>query len=87
MYSANRKPITARKFGRQILQLRCETGLPRLAEVQRTGINWKRIRALEEGRPVARLDEVIALARLCGVDPIALFKKSTSTSPLRGVSH
>jgi hypothetical protein len=87
MYSPNRKRQIARKFGRQILQLRCERGLPRLAVVQRTGINWKRIRALEEGRQVARLDEVIELARLYGVDPIALVEKSTPTRTLRRVTH
>lgn len=70
----------ARKFGRQILQRRFERGLPRLTVVQRTGINWKRIRALEEGRQFARLDEVVALARLYGVDPIEMVEKSTRPS-------
>jgi len=77
----------ARKFGRQILQLRREREFPRLTVVWRTGINWKRIRALEEGRQVARLDEVIALARLYGVDPIAMVEKSTRTRTLRRAAY
>jgi len=87
MYSANRKRQIARKFGRQILRLRHDSGLPRLAVVQRTGINWKRIRALEEGRQVARLDEIFVLARLYVVDPIALIEKSVPTRTLRPLTR
>jgi len=87
MNSQQLKRQIARKFGRQILQRRCERGLPRLTVVQHTGINWKRIRALEEGRQVARVDEVVALAKLYGVDPVALVERSIPSRSLRRVSN
>ena len=55
-------------FGQTILALRLAQRLPRLTVVERTGINWKRLRALEEGWQVAALDEVVRIAELYRVN-------------------
>jgi len=57
----------AEAFGREIVALRLKHQLSRLVVVQRTGINWKRIRGLEEGRQAPCLHEVVKLASLYGV--------------------
>jgi hypothetical protein len=58
----------AADFGRCILALRLECKLPRSIVVAQTGINWKRLRALEEGWQVAALDEVAKLVAVYGVN-------------------
>ena len=57
----------AEEFGRLIVELRLKSGLSRLVVVQRSGINWKRIRGLEEGRQAPCLHEILKLATLYGV--------------------
>ena len=57
----------AEAFARKIVALRLKHQLSRLVVVQRTGINWKRIRALEEGRAAPGLHEVVKLAALYGM--------------------
>jgi hypothetical protein len=52
----------AEDFGRTIVALRVARKLPRVAVVERTGINWKRLRALDDGWQVATLDECVRLA-------------------------
>lgn len=54
----------ARSQARRILALRLEHRLSRLVVVDRTQINWKRIRSIEEGSTVACLDELVKLASL-----------------------
>ena len=49
------------------MPLRLEHRLSRVAVVERTGINWKRIRNIEEGSTVACLDELVQLASLFSV--------------------
>ena len=63
-------PLTrqiARSQARRILSLRLEHRLSRLVVVERTGINWKRIRSIEEGSTVAGLDELAKLASVFSV--------------------
>ena len=57
----------AEAFGRRIVALRLKHKLSRLVVVERTGINWKRIRALEEGRQAPCVHEVVKLAGFYGV--------------------
>lgn len=66
----------AEDFGRRIVALRLKRKLPRVAVVKRTGINWKRIRALEEGWQVAALDEVAKLAALYRVSYNVLMRSA-----------
>jgi hypothetical protein len=57
----------AEAFGRRNVALRLTRRLSRLVVVERTGINWKRFRALEEARQTPCLHEVVKLAALYGV--------------------
>lgn len=63
----------AEAFGPRIVALRLKHQLSRLVVVERSGINWKRLRGLEEGRQVACLHEVVKLAALYGVSHGRLF--------------
>lgn len=65
----------AQRQARRILALRLGRRLSRLSVVGRTGINWKRIRALEEGSSVACIDEVMKLAALFSIHPITLIRE------------
>lgn len=56
----------AEAFGREIVALRLQHGLSRLQVVERSGLNWKRIRGLEEGRQAPCLHEIVKLAALYG---------------------
>jgi len=57
----------AEAFGHRIVALRLKHQLSRLVVVERTGINWKRLRALEEARQAPCVHEVVKLAALYGV--------------------
>lgn len=63
---------------RSILAQRLKHRLPRIAVVERTGIYWKRVRGIEEGSIVARLDELVKLASLFSVQPIKLIREIVS---------
>jgi transcriptional regulator with XRE-family HTH domain len=65
----------AEAFGRRIVALRLKHELSRLVVVERTGINWKRIRALEEGRAAPGLHEVVKLAAIYGTRRAALLRR------------
>ena len=74
-------PVTrriAKSQARHILWLRLEHRLSRVAVVERTRINWKRIRSIEEGSAVACLDELVKLASLFSVRPIKLIQEIMS---------
>lgn len=71
----------AQRLRRCLVTLRLERKLSRLAVVHRTGINWKRIRALEEGSQVACLDEVVKLARVYGVGNCELITAAVRVGP------
>src|SRR5215469_7239890 len=71
-------PLTrrvARGQARCVLALRLERRLSRLFVVKQTGINWKRIRGLEEGAHVACLDELVKLAALFSIRPLTLIRE------------
>jgi hypothetical protein len=81
-------PLTrriAQSQARRILSLRLEHRLSRVVVVERTGINWKRIRGLEEGSRVACLDELAKLASLYSVRPMKLIQQIMS--PAKGAAH
>jgi len=81
-------PLTrriAQSQARCILSLRLEHRLSRVVVVERTGINWKRIRAIEEGSTVACLDELAKLASLYSVRPIKLIQEIMP--PAKGAAH
>jgi hypothetical protein len=81
-------PLTrqiARSQARRILALRLQHRLSRVVVVERTGINWKRIRGMEEGSTVACLDELVKLASLYSVQPIKLIQEIMS--PAKGTAH
>lgn len=94
---AYKPPVTVRltkdPVTRQIAQsqahrmsaLRLEHRLSRVVVVERTGINWKRIRGIEEGSTVVCLDEVVKLACLYSVRPIELIQEIMS--PAKGAAH
>lgn len=78
----------AQSQARRILALRLEHRLSRVVVVERTRINWKRIRSIEEGSSVACLDELVKLASLFSIRPIKLIQEIMSpkrTTP-KGVS-
>ena len=68
----------ARSQARRILALRLEHRLSRVAVVERSRINWKRIRCIEEGSAVACLDEIVKLASVFSVRPIKLIQEIMS---------
>ena len=68
----------AQSQARRILALRLEHRLSRVVVVERTGINWKRIRNIEEGSTVACLNELVKLASLYSVPPIKLIQEILS---------
>ena len=70
----------AQAQARCIVALRLKRKLPRVAVVERTGINWKRIRGIEEGSQVACLDELVKLAGLFRISPIKLIRQMMSGS-------
>lgn len=75
-------PLTrqiAQSQARRILALRLEHRLSRVVVVERTRINWKRIRSIEEGSTVACLDELVKLASLFSVPPIELIQEIMSS--------
>jgi hypothetical protein len=81
-------PLTrqiAQSQARRILALRLEHRLSRVVVVERTGINWKRIRNIEEGLTVACLDELAKLASLFSVPPMKLIQKIMS--PKKGATR
>ena len=81
-------PLTrriARSQAHRMLALRFKHRLSRVVVVERTGINWKRIRAIEEGSTVACLDEIVKLASLYSVRPIKLIQEIMS--PAKGAVH
>ena len=74
-------PLTrriARSQAHRVLALRLKRRLSRVFIVERTGINWKRIRALEEGSTVVCLDEIVKLASLYSVQSIKLIQEIMS---------
>jgi hypothetical protein len=71
----------AEAFAKRIVALRIKHQLSRLIVVQRTGINWKRIRALEEGRQVANLADVAKLAGLYRVRRGDLLRMAYNARP------
>ena len=76
-----RNPLTrqiARSQAQRMLTLRRKHRLSRVVVVERTGINWKRIRAIEEGSTVVCLDEVVKLASLYSVQSIKLIQEIMS---------
>lgn len=68
-----------------ILALRLDHRLSRVTVVERTRINWKRIRSIEEGSTVACLDELVKLASLFSVRPIKLIQEIMS--PVMGAAQ
>ena len=68
-----------------MLALRLKHRLSRVVVVERTGINWKRIRAIEEGSTVVCLDEIVKPASLYSVPPIKLIQEIMS--PTKGAVH
>ncbi len=68
----------AEEFARRIVRLRLDARLSRLVVVQRTGINWKKLCALEEGVMLARLDDVVKLAIAYRVDASKLLSAALS---------
>lgn len=81
-------PLTrqiAQSQARRILALRLEHRLSRVVVVDRTGINWKRIRGIEEGSTVACLDELAKLASLFSVRPMKLIQEIMS--PTKAATH
>jgi hypothetical protein len=50
--------------------------------VERTRINWKRIRSIEEGSTVASLDELVKLASLFSIRPIKLIQEILSVKEI-----
>jgi hypothetical protein len=75
----------AQSQARCILALRLKHRLSRVAVVERTGVNWKRIRSIEEGSTVACLDELVKLASLFSVRPIRLIQEIMSS--VKGAAH
>ena len=78
---SSRDPLTrqiARSQAQRMLTLRLKHRLSRMVVVERTGINWKRIRALEEGSTVVCLDEIVKLASLYSVQSIKLIQEIMS---------
>lgn len=53
----------------RLLSLRLQHRLSRVVAVESTGINWKRIRSIEESSQIASLDAIAKLAALFEVDP------------------
>jgi len=68
----------AQSQARRILALRLEYRLSRVVVVERTRINWKRIRSIEEGSTVVCLDELVKLASLFSIQPIKLVQEILS---------
>ena len=64
----------AESFGRLIVAQRTRQNLARRVVVQRLGISNKRVRQLEKGGAIVRLDEVVKLAHLYGVNHARLLK-------------
>lgn len=75
----------AQSQARRILALRLGHRLSRVVIVERTRINWKRIRSIEEGSTVACLDELVKLASLFSVRPIKLIQDIMS--PVMGAAQ
>ena len=76
-------PLTrriARSQAHRVLALRLKRRLSRVFIVERTGINWKRIRAIEEGSTVVCLDEIVKLASLYPMPPIRLIQAIMSSA-------
>ena len=72
-------PITralAESFGRLIVALRTEEKLARRIVCQQLEINGKRMKQLEEGTVIPRLDEVVKLAHLYEVSYASLLKET-----------
>jgi hypothetical protein len=67
------------------LSLRLDHRLSRVVVVERTGLNSKRIRHLEEGSAVACLHELAKLASLYSVRPMNLIQEIMS--PAKGAAH
>lgn len=57
----------AEEFGRRILALRLDARISRRVVEQRTRIDWKRVRMMEEGWSIPTLVQVVRLAELYGV--------------------
>jgi hypothetical protein len=68
----------AQSQARRILALRLEHRMSRVVVVERTRINWKRIRSIEEGSTVACLDELVRLAWLFSMQPKKLIQEILS---------
>lgn len=68
----------AKSQAQRLLVLRLKHRLPRLALVERTGINWKRIRGIEEGSQIASLDEIVKLAKAFSISPMKLIREVVS---------
>jgi ribosome-binding protein aMBF1 (putative translation factor) len=64
----------AESFGHLIVALRIKQKQSRHVVVQRVGINWKRIRQLEEGTVIVCLHEVVKLAKLYHVSYAKLLR-------------
>lgn len=73
----------AQAQARCILALRLHHRLSRVVVVDRTGINWKRVRGIEEGSQVACLDELVKLATLFSISPIKLIREIMPLKPKR----
>src|SRR5665213_1473350 len=67
--------------GSRLAALRMDRGLPRYVVAQRTGIHAMRITKLEEGSSVARLDEIVKLARVYGADRALVLEDMLGQGP------
>lgn len=73
----------AKAFGARIVPLRIDAKLSRRQVALRTGIEWSRVRKLEEGRSVPSLVDVVRFAELYQVKPGELLDEVVA-KPKRG---